>query len=250
MKRPELVLGAIEAIYAAAVDPAAWDEALRELARALDATSAGLHVERGGVAVTQRWVGLDAGFVEPYRERYWKLDPWAAGARTLRRGDVGHGDRLVRRSVLERGEFYVDFSRPFEVDDLLAAAVDRSRTTDAFVSVVGGPRRRFDDDDAHVLRQVVPHLRRALDIGERLRTFPFDEPPSLETWLMMSHGLTRAEARVAACVGRGMVPKEAAQTIGSSWNTVRFQLRQIYAKVHVNGQAELARLITRLELTR
>ena len=67
MVRSVAILDVVDAVYAAAVDPALWDEALRRLARVLDAPAAGLHIERDGIAVTQRWVGLDSGFIERYR---------------------------------------------------------------------------------------------------------------------------------------------------------------------------------------
>lgn len=237
----------VDAVYAAAVEPAGWDDVLRLLARALDGTSAGLHVERDGVAVTQRWVGLEDTFIAPYRETYWRSDLWAAGSRNLRPGEVGWGDRLAPRRQVESSAFYNELGRPFELDDLMAAALQRTPTVRAFVSVVGGPKRRFDAEDALAFDRLVPHLQRALEIGERLHTFPLDQMPSPEGELRRRYALTPAEARVALHVGRGMAPKVAATAIGSSWNTVRFQLRQIYAKTKTSGQSELARLVTRLE---
>lgn len=237
----------LDAVYAAATEPERWDDALRELARALEGTAAGLHIERDGVAVTQRWVGLESRFIDLYRGSFWRLDPWAAGARSLQRGEAGYGDRLTLRRSVEKSEFYNELSRFYGVDDLMAAALERSSSVRAFVSVVGGPKRRFGPDDAQRLARVIPHLQRALEIGERLNTFPFDTMPTLQDELRRRYQLTPAEARVACHVGRGMAPKEAAAALGSSWNTVRFQLRQIYAKTRTSGQSELSRLVTQLE---
>jgi DNA-binding CsgD family transcriptional regulator len=248
MVRSVAILDVVDAVYAAAIDPSVWDDALRALAHALGATAAGLHIERAGVAVTQRWVGLEVQFIEPYRAHYWQRDPWARGSRTLHAGEVGVGERLVARPTLEKSAFYNELSRPFEIDDLMAAAVERTPHRQTFVSVVGGLRKRFDGADALALRMLVPHLRRALEIGERLQTFPLDTPPSLEGELCIHFGLTPAEARVALRVGRGLAPKEAAMALGTSWNTVRFQLRCVYAKTRTNGKSELARLVQRLEL--
>ena len=202
----------VESVYAAALDASAWDHALQGMARAVGGTAAGLHVERAGVAVTQRWVGLDA-----------------------------------RPHLLENA-FYNEWARPHDGDDFMAAAIERSAHGQTFVRVVGEASRRFDSRDAQVLALFVPHVRRALQMAERLQTFPLDVPPSLESELRGSYGLTAAEARVAACVGGGLAPKEAAAKLGTSWNTVRFQLRQVYAKTRTSGQSELARLVQRQEL--
>ena len=60
-------------------------------------------------------------------------------------------------------------------------------------------------------------------------------------------GLTAAEARVAALVGRGASPREAAATLAVGESTVRTQLKAIYAKLDVRRQSELAVLVTRLD---
>lgn len=60
------------------------------------------------------------------------------------------------------------------------------------------------------------------------------------------YGLTAAEARVASMVGSGHAPKQVAETLGVSEGTVRIQLKQVYDKLDVARQSELARLVARL----
>lgn len=60
-------------------------------------------------------------------------------------------------------------------------------------------------------------------------------------------GLTAAEARVAALVGRGSTPKEAAVTLAVGESTVRSQIKAIYIKLGIHRQSELAVLVTRLD---
>lgn len=60
-------------------------------------------------------------------------------------------------------------------------------------------------------------------------------------------GLTGAEARVAALVGRGASPREAAATLAVVESTVRTHLKAIYAKLGIRRQSELAVLVTRLD---
>ncbi|WP_374619543.1 helix-turn-helix transcriptional regulator [Devosia sp.] len=61
-------------------------------------------------------------------------------------------------------------------------------------------------------------------------------------------GLTLAEARIAALVGSGLSPREAAKAAGNSEGTVRSTLKQVYDKLDIGRQSELARLVTRLEV--
>ncbi|CAO4164760.1 helix-turn-helix transcriptional regulator [Methylorubrum populi] len=65
--------------------------------------------------------------------------------------------------------------------------------------------------------------------------------------LLEQLGLTRAEARVAALVGRGSPPREAADQLAVGESTVRSHLRAAYAKLAIHRQSELAVLITRLD---
>jgi DNA-binding CsgD family transcriptional regulator len=59
-------------------------------------------------------------------------------------------------------------------------------------------------------------------------------------------GLTLSEARLAALVGSGISPREAAQTLNISENTARYVLKRVFEKVGVSRQNELSALLTRL----
>lgn len=60
-------------------------------------------------------------------------------------------------------------------------------------------------------------------------------------------GLTRSESRVAAAVGSGLSPREAAEAIGCAEQSVRSVLKAVFAKLAIHKQADLNRIATRLE---
>lgn len=64
---------------------------------------------------------------------------------------------------------------------------------------------------------------------------------------LLALGLTPAEARVAMHIGAGGSPSQVARLCKVSNDTVRTQLRAIFAKLGVTRQSELAVLVTRLE---
>ena len=68
------------------------------------------------------------------------------------------------------------------------------------------------------------------------------EPERLRHW----YDLTAAEARVAALVGQGRTVEEVAKLLGVQPNTVRVQLREVFAKTGATRQAELVRLLASL----
>lgn len=60
--------------------------------------------------------------------------------------------------------------------------------------------------------------------------------------------VTMGEARVAALVGAGLQPKEAAEKLGIAEETARTVLKRVFAKTGVARQSDLAALLTRLVL--
>jgi DNA-binding CsgD family transcriptional regulator len=61
-------------------------------------------------------------------------------------------------------------------------------------------------------------------------------------------GLTLGEARVAALIGAGLPPRDAAEKLGIAEETARTALKRVFAKTGVSRQSELAALLTRMVL--
>jgi DNA-binding CsgD family transcriptional regulator/GAF domain-containing protein len=59
-------------------------------------------------------------------------------------------------------------------------------------------------------------------------------------------GVTLGEARVAALIGAGLPPREAAQKLRITEETARTALKRVFSKVGVSRQSELAVLLTKL----
>ena len=59
-------------------------------------------------------------------------------------------------------------------------------------------------------------------------------------------GLTLGEARVAALVGSGVPPRDAAERLGITEETARTALKRVFSKTGVTRQSELAALLTKL----
>jgi DNA-binding CsgD family transcriptional regulator len=74
-----------------------------------------------------------------------------------------------------------------------------------------------------------------------------NEPPD-PTIVRDIFGLTLGEARIAAIVGSGIQPREAANRLGISEETARNVLKRVFAKVGVSRQSELVALLTKLVL--
>jgi DNA-binding CsgD family transcriptional regulator len=62
--------------------------------------------------------------------------------------------------------------------------------------------------------------------------------------LIRLYGLSRAEARVAVLLAKGLRLEQSAQQLGLTYETVRKHLKQIFSKTGTDRQAELIRTIT------
>lgn len=72
---------------------------------------------------------------------------------------------------------------------------------------------------------------------------PMRNQPIIPEALQRAYGLTETESHVAIAIANGWGVQEIAQTRGTTSNTVRTQLKGIYAKLSVNRQSELAKAI-------
>lgn len=63
---------------------------------------------------------------------------------------------------------------------------------------------------------------------------------------LLQLGLTKAQARLALMIGGGMPPKEAALRLGVSENTVRTTVKNLYDRLGLARQAELAQLVAHI----
>jgi DNA-binding CsgD family transcriptional regulator len=60
--------------------------------------------------------------------------------------------------------------------------------------------------------------------------------------------LTLGEARIAALIGAGLAPREAAERLGIAEDTARNVLKRVFSKIGVSRQSELAALLAKLVL--
>ncbi|AEG93973.1 helix-turn-helix transcriptional regulator [Ramlibacter tataouinensis] len=72
------------------------------------------------------------------------------------------------------------------------------------------------------------------------------EPASLEEVLRLLHGLAPAEARVAVRIAQGFSPADISQQTGTSVQTIRKQVKSVFAKLGARRQSEVAHLVGKL----
>jgi|GEM_PF-6197589 len=160
----------------------------------------------------------------------------AAGHLLAGRSDIQiHSDRLAFTSKDEQHSFerMLD-SLPWGRDeDAASNQVFRLGDADNALIIVG---RAIDSGNQMGERTALLVLHRAVE----------PNTPHVPGLLRQAFGLTRAEAVVATMIAGGHTPAEIATHRNVSVETIRAQLRVLYAKTGTNRQAELVRLVHRV----
>lgn len=165
----EDVLHVVDLAYAAAEEPAGWSSFLIELASLLQGTATGLVFENvsARTASVNAFVNVDPAQVVRLQEYYAALNPWVATGPP--KADVMTGEMILPDAELVRTEYYNDFLRKMDTHYLLVAVPILEASSFTHLSVLRPSRvGPYDEESVRLLQAVVPHLRRALRIHQRL----------------------------------------------------------------------------------
>lgn len=161
-------------LYDAAMDAALWSGTASKMARALNSTSAviKLHAENSQVSLLE----CTANLMVPERDQAW-ADAWHRSDLWVERS-LGYGmsriitdEDLVTPEEQARSGFYQEWLQYLGVHHLVGAVFP---TEQGAVGVLGIHRPRgagaYTDQDRRQVALVLPHLQRALRLGQQLST--------------------------------------------------------------------------------
>lgn len=163
----------IDRVHAAPLEPEGWEEALDGLRATFEAAWAQVVVVDPGTGFTSFRVmrGDDPAFQERYERHEHALDPWAEPSLRQAEGTVGTSESILDPEALRRTDFYRRWLKPQGLEGGMGAMLRRhadGRVALACLVRAAG-RAPYAEPELRVLRTLLPHLRRALQIEERLR---------------------------------------------------------------------------------
>jgi DNA-binding CsgD family transcriptional regulator len=145
-------------------------------------------------------------------------------------------DGLTRHIISYGGGVMPSEVVSFEVSDDAPPALRAMQPTEMLLGTI--------IEDLHVTLSE-PTLVRAGRAPDTARA-AVPEPALVD--LLRPMGLTPAEAKLAALIGTGCTARSAAEKLQISQHTARSTLKQVYAKLGIRKQTELAHLIARVQL--
>jgi DNA-binding CsgD family transcriptional regulator len=166
------MLSLVRHIYDAAADDTQWPAVLEHLSDEYYGGVAGLQYRTGvdGQITSSRFVRFDPALQRSYGSYFATRNPWTRISQPLfQPGFVYTPESMLPLSQLERTEFYDGILRPAGVVHCFGACVLR-RGDDVLSFTVVRSRRNgaYDASELNSVRPILPHLRRAVQINERL----------------------------------------------------------------------------------
>lgn len=189
---PAVVSDLIDRIYGAAVEPGLWPNFVRELNRVLHGRVAALFVQDTlsadvGLLVVD---GQDPTYAESYQKYYAAKNLAFRASAKLSPGAVKREFELVDRETLLRSEFFNDWLLPQELLYGFGSVVERREQTQTDLTVlrseISGP---LTDDELTLVRELTPHVRRAIAIHSRLCSITREQRVALDAIDRLSVGL-------------------------------------------------------------
>ena len=157
-------------IYDAALDATLWVSVLGKTRDFVGGHAASLLAKtttsKTGT-VHYQYGRIDEYYVQLYFEKYMKLDPCTTGQFFAEVGEPISTMDLFSCDELLETRFYKEWVRPQGLRDFASTVLDKSPTTAALFGVFRLERHGLVDDEMRRrLRLVVPHLRRAVLVGQ------------------------------------------------------------------------------------
>jgi DNA-binding CsgD family transcriptional regulator len=166
------ILSLVGDIYDTALDPALWTDVLCDVRDFVGGSAAWVFskdTSTKGLNVYYDCGGVDRNYQQLYCDRYAKLDPLTSGQVLAEIGRPISTADIMAVDEFERTRFCQEWRRPQGLIDFGTAALDKSATGAALFGVFRQERQGlFDDDTRWRMRQIVPHIRRAMLVGRAI----------------------------------------------------------------------------------
>jgi len=167
MPIPGKLLGLIEDIYDAGLEPARWSDVVVGINEFVGGRACGIFSKDliSKFGVTHYYCGADPYYIQIYSDTYSKLDPLASLPPF---GQVVSIPDLVPFEEYRRGRFYQEWLQPQGCVDAANVVLEKSKSSCPILLTVLAGKRMVDDDMRRRIEGIVPHLHRALTINKAI----------------------------------------------------------------------------------
>lgn len=236
------LLRLIERVYAAPGTTEGWHAFLLDLYTSFH--GAGANFISHDFTSHQADVAVTAGFapedMRTYEAQWAALDPWATspGVRRLTPGSVAVGEQLVTHAEMKRTAFYNDFGRYYDAVRCITGTIEIENRRVSVLSVNRSEKSPpFGPEETARLSELMPHLRRALQIHRRLAGSQVLADGSTTALDLLAHGILLLDTG-----GRIMFANRAAEEVLGARDGLTVQDKELFG-ARVSDTTSLRRAI-------
>jgi DNA-binding CsgD family transcriptional regulator len=168
--RADSLSALIGEIYDAALDPSLWEHALFKVRAFIGGSSAALFAKdavRKSLNVYYDDGGIDPYYKQLYFDKYAQLDPFTMGHVMAEVGEPMSTVDILSFDEFHQTRFHKEWARPQGLVDFACAVIEKSATSVAMLGIFRHERDGVvDDATRRAMRLIVPHIRRAVLIGQ------------------------------------------------------------------------------------
>jgi len=231
-------------IYDAALIQSTWTEILAKVSGFIGGTSATLYSQNSSSRQATQYFqwGNDPHYERLFFERYCKLNPLAPATNFVDTAVVFSQSDLISYEEFEETRFYKEWAAPQGFVDVIGANLEKSATSAATFAVRrDATQGRVDADCRRKLELVVPHLRRAVLIGNVIDHHKTTAAALRGTFMALADAIFLVDQRA-----RIVLANAAADDLLSDGNIVRAP-RAHFAAVDAKANRILQEAIARSE---
>lgn len=191
----------IDLFYSAAAGEVEWSHPLRQLTQLCGGVSATLEMVdlSEGCAIFFREFGINPASVSNYLEHYQLISPRLRHDLHMGSPVIGCDYQFISEHEMDNDAFYADFLAPDDMRYYVSGTLQQTKNRFGLFSVQRNARQgHVDKSEITIIEQILPHIRRALDLSLRL-----DEIQNYTTQL--EHALDQHEGGVALIAKDGSV---------------------------------------------
>ena len=192
MDRREELISLARRAYQASVDSAKWPLFLERASAFFGGSVTGFqHYGSDPGSTRADFVGIDPAHYAAYRSHYAAVNPWTkCGHRLYEPGRVLASDSFVHFSDLRRTEFYNDFLRDVGIAHAFGACLfQRGEVISNLTVTRSQAHGAFQERELALARVLLPHMRQAIEIHERLGDLQTAYGASADALDRLSHGV-------------------------------------------------------------
>jgi DNA-binding CsgD family transcriptional regulator len=198
MRDEERIPGIIDDLYAGTTDPLAWRRGILAMADIVSGSAAVLlefNPTTGRLTRNENH-NLDPGAVTQYHDHWCTKDIRLDAALKLPVGEPMFIDNVLSRQTWITSDVYNDFLVPADIRWILSFWLHKASDKAVTLSFQGTQRRGpFCQADGERIRPLLPHVRRALEIKDRLQVTQFRYDTLAKSFDTFSFGVLILDAK-------------------------------------------------------